>query len=90
MPSSTKLREPIKLEDGCWLRTCKDAGEIILLLAKPRQHMSYWQHDAELLMRAVEYRGARADAHEQLVCALETDRMLAPPRPTRKKSEIRI
>jgi hypothetical protein len=52
--------------------------------------MPYWEHAAELLMRAVEHPGACADAHEQLVRALAADRMLAPAQPTRKRSEIRV
>lgn len=57
MPWSTTLHEPIKLKDGRWIRTCKEAAEIIIALPELRQKAPYWEHAAELLMDVAKGKG---------------------------------
>ena len=89
MPLSRKLSFPLKLRDGRWLRTCHDAGEIILELPESVRLTERWGYTAQLLMDVADGRGDRADLHLYLSQNLRADNLLAPDRPTRKKSEFR-
>lgn len=88
MSWSLTLREPVRLVGGRWLRTCRDAAEIILSLPEGRQKVPYWLHTAELLLAAVERRGSRADLHDQLLRALAAERLLDQPKRTRTKRDL--
>lgn len=78
MPWSTKLSEPVKLADGRWLRTGRDAGEIILRLPEKSQKRECWTYTAELLLKAAEHGGNRADLQLYLTQSLKAEGMLPP------------
>jgi hypothetical protein len=85
-----KLSFPIKLKDGRWLRTCQDVGKVIIALPESRQRSECWEATAKRLMDVADGRGDRSDLHLYLTQSLRADNLLAPQRPTRRRSEIRV
>jgi hypothetical protein len=69
--------------------TCDDARDTILKLPKDVQKTERWEATARKLMTVANTGGDRSDLHLYLTQALRADNMMAPNRPTRKKSEIR-
>jgi hypothetical protein len=85
MDWSRKLSFPLKLKDGRWLRTCRDAAEIIVSLPESVQHNERWEATAQRLMEVAEGYGNKSDLHLYLSQALRADGMLAAPRATPKR-----